>query len=417
PLHNYEVIFDKTFKDSALQNNYKEYLKQSHSLEPLLFLLDVLKFKMKPSFDGISPIIEKYITEGAKFEINISGEDRRNIMASEDSTEPMNKMFDSAFNAVYRELKSDSFHRYVNSELFKRFIERKGEAYLETISINLTSSSGASKMMPSGFDTCHISDRDLECLVRLNDCVSDWTSLSPTKIGKKERDHYPYVSKHRYLMSDNPKSGQLITKLTGRLNFSAEHFAHCVNDEQNDRFWKVHCPNFKIIGINEEHEYAHATHYSDLVLSKLMRPRDQMLMHTLLYDTERRCYMFFSKTTLAEDKLKYRGPGKYSDVSGFNCLFIYDLGENKCRYCYLIFTDAGLKYMDLVYKLIAKGLSKKMHDQYIEMCAITPTKTSCISQTLEIFRSRYLSTPGAVKTWAQDLLKERDTHSEFTVAP
>ncbi|KAL0489243.1 hypothetical protein AKO1_013768 [Acrasis kona] len=259
-------------------------------------------------------------------------------------------------------------------------------------------------MKPSSFNSKHITDRDIECLIRMNDTVSDWISLTPTKTGQKEKDHYSYLSKEKYLQGDTPGSGQHITKLTGTLNHSAEHFAHCVVDDSNQHYWNEYCSDIQYLGLDHENTYSHVKVYHDLILSRFLPIRDHTCITTMLYDTERRCYMYFIRSIL-QDKSQHRKPSRrYSDYFTFSCLFMYETGENTCRYSYLMFADVGLKMLVFIHKLIAKDLSKKMHKQFQNMCSINPTRKNHNSSTLETFKERYLATPNAVKTWAPDLL-------------
>ncbi|KAL0476264.1 RGS13 [Acrasis kona] len=396
---NYEVQFDSVFTEEGLQCNYKKYLTKSHQLEPLLFLLDVKSFREKPILESAKAIIQKYILVGSKYEINLSADDRNYIVKHDDTGSE--NIFDVAYCTIYHELRSDSFHRYLSSQEFVKFIQKKDTRYLDTIAIDLSKAS-RKKMLPSPFTTEHITDQDIESLIRMNDCVSDWVSLRPTYINEKEKEYYGYMSKHKYNLS---KTEQIISKFTGTLKVSAEHLLYSLLDDRNKHHWMQYVKVYDNINVNIDHEYSFVNVYSELHLTKILTPRDNLSMATLLYDSERRCYMWVCKSNVSYDKRPLRTHRRLNDLVDLNCMFIYDTGENTCRYTYLLFGDHGLKSMEFLHRVIAKKLSKKFHKQFIEMCLLKdPVRDGQLQNTLKDFKSRYLSEPGSRKTWAEDLL-------------
>ncbi|KAL0490141.1 regulator of G-protein signaling [Acrasis kona] len=404
---DYEVLFENIFEERGIQENYRRYLDKSYQLEPLLFLLEVRLFRKNPTLQHAKEIINKFIRNNAEYELNLSNNDRLPIIEFGDNatTTPPENLFQPIHNIVFAELRSDSFHRYLNSEIFKEYINKKGEQYLNSISKKIFNCKKP-KILPGDFSVPYITDQDVENWIRMNDCVSDWLSVRPTAKDQKERDYYPYVSKNSYLLTElnGKSSSQLITKLTGRLNYSAEHVTMCLFDERNKHYWMDYASIYEHKGINTEHEYMHVNVYSDILLSKFLSARDNLNMSSLLYDTERRCYMWVTKSDLINDKKQYRKSKSISDGIQLNCMFIYETGENTCRYCYLLFGEFGLKSMDFVHRLIAKKLSKKMHNQFIQMCSITPSRDGDMLNTLYDFRKKHLSEPNSIKTWADDLL-------------
>lgn len=65
---------------------------------------------------------------------------------------------------VYLELRSDSFQRYLNSQMFASFLKKKGDMFFKTISIDTKLEE---EITPGDFESPYITDKDIYFLVRL----------------------------------------------------------------------------------------------------------------------------------------------------------------------------------------------------------------------------------------------------------
>ena len=83
-----------------------------------------------------------------------------------DSPQPdkLDNLFEESFKLVTAELKSDSYTRYLDSEMFKDFVKHKGEKFISTL--RGESEKKQIKFSPFNVNGC-IKDQDIVSMLRL----------------------------------------------------------------------------------------------------------------------------------------------------------------------------------------------------------------------------------------------------------
>lgn len=127
--YSFEAVID----DEETRDLFKEFLQAEKNVEPLLFIENVEHYLLKKSnanrYEYAARIIEEFIDPSkAIHEINISATTRSDILKSyaecDDGNCPVD-LFQVLQNQILLELKIDCFPRFVLSDSFKLFIDKK----------------------------------------------------------------------------------------------------------------------------------------------------------------------------------------------------------------------------------------------------------------------------------------------------
>ncbi|KAL0480606.1 Rgs3 [Acrasis kona] len=168
----YEVQFESIFQYKDLHDNYHSYLKTSHQQEPLLFLTAVKEFKLLPNEVKAMSILDSFIKEGGKYELNLSNHTKHKLYRTMQSIETskdcntLANLFDDTFHLISLELRTDSYNRYLASKFFEELINKKGEDFLKKIS-TIVSIQPKNKKKSRNFDVAKMSESDIEFLVKV----------------------------------------------------------------------------------------------------------------------------------------------------------------------------------------------------------------------------------------------------------
>lgn len=123
--YNFEAIFDIE-ETRAL---FKQFLKHEKNEEPLLFIEKIEHYLILKSnssrYDLAKEIVHTFFTNDM---LNVSNGNKKLVMEqfqimSEDNCE--RGLFQSAYQQIMLELKIDVFSRFVKSDLFVSYIEKK----------------------------------------------------------------------------------------------------------------------------------------------------------------------------------------------------------------------------------------------------------------------------------------------------
>jgi hypothetical protein len=165
------ITFERARETAEVEANFLEYLKRSYNVEPLQFLHAVEKdFKKEQDVNTkvttAKNIIDTYVRDGCQLEINIDGFTKKRLMDWYDAPQPdkLENLFEESFKLVTSELKSDSYTRYLDSEMFKEFVKKKGEKYISTL--REESEKKQIQFSPFNVNGC-IKDQDIVSLLRL----------------------------------------------------------------------------------------------------------------------------------------------------------------------------------------------------------------------------------------------------------
>lgn len=129
----YVFMYEDAMKQKKVKQLFAKYLKDIHNEEQFLFLEEVEKYKLmmkksdKERYNKAKDIISRFIVVFAENEINISNDQRKEIVEKFDKHSSTNStsinLFDELYSDIHLSLKIDSFKRFVQSKLFKDFCD------------------------------------------------------------------------------------------------------------------------------------------------------------------------------------------------------------------------------------------------------------------------------------------------------
>lgn len=286
-----------------------------HSEESLLFVEEISVFEAIDDRELLlskaQTIVNNFIKPNSPNELNIDHFVRKAVMNEIENISAdgilRKQIFYDVVQVVYRELKEDAFPRYVRSDSFTNFATSKGEEYIRSLSIHISQLENRNLLfMPKDFVSDTITDHDICFLLHLCKDSPDWEALSVTKKNKLEKDYYPYISRADYCIGGNER--MKLGKFTGFLPCSATHAMETLFNIVD--FTRLGDPNIiglTSLGVSEPdpaNGRPYPVHYYDTLLSFLIKRRVTMF-GTVVYDTERQCYIVVLKTTTAEPVRTY----------------------------------------------------------------------------------------------------------------
>lgn len=137
----YVFLYEDAMRQKKVKQLFGKYLKEIHNEEQFMFLEEVEKFKLmikkseKERYNKAKDIISRFIVVFAEHELNISNEQRKDIIEKFDNLTPNTcptNLFDELFSDIHMSLKIDSFKRFVQSKLFRDFCDNCDEKEFST---------------------------------------------------------------------------------------------------------------------------------------------------------------------------------------------------------------------------------------------------------------------------------------------
>jgi hypothetical protein len=409
------IAYDKARTTPEVEANFLEYLKRSYNREPLQFLIAVetdFKTEQDPKTKRMSAkiIIDNYIKDGSPLEINIdNGTKYKLLKEAEDQHDDkkLDALFDDAHKLVSAELKADSFTRYLDSDTFKEFVKKKGTKYINA----LVAASEKKQISFSPFDVNGaIKDQDIISLLRLVEDVSDWVPLQITKKHAREKMYYSYLSKSKYPL-DGKVPNQMAAKFVGVLPVSAEDALYALIDREYRNRWEPFVKLQVDLDPYKEGDYSHLVSYAELKFMPILSTRYCVGQTSVVYDTERRAYLIFSKSTTGVkiDPTKRKKPNAIPIVLA-SIHAIYKISDDKCRYVTLTVSCINAR-SDLANNASSRILFKKrgkgLFENWLKLALERKEKYGHNARpqhspdldTLDDYMKKYLNTEGATKTW------------------
>ncbi|KAL0479804.1 loco [Acrasis kona] len=407
--------------------HFSVYLSKSLNLEGFMFLhkLKTIKSPLTSPQEKVFAIKEiyyTYISMDGYNTINIDDKTRRLIesdikQSNQLCTDELVVDFDifvRAEKVVMKELKEDAFPRYIRSVEFAEFLHSKGEKYIKNISTNASfNASDEVVFRSSDFNSALLTDKDIEFILKINDNDKGWVPMRSTSgkfIGC-------YISRKLHHSGDMIK-GLRLCKFVGNLPYSAEHVLRSITLFKTS---KIYDRNQKVY---EELDYVKTSRKGGIPFSlcyaywegvlnvPLVRRRKCIQVSTIVYDTERKAYIWFGKSTRTINKklelaLNANNKRKEAEELDYHWSYcIYETGEDECRYVHTVYADIKLNSLvDSLFKINMKRRAKGLHEGFSKVCDYCPSPgAACKGQayllrTLEDFKARYIPHYDSVKTW------------------
>jgi hypothetical protein len=302
---------------------------------------------------------------------------------------------------VLLEVKSDSFVRYLDSELFLEFAKSKKEGFFKQYYIN-TPRDRPIEFSPFNV-TANIHDQDIINLLRMAEGNQLWDPLQRTKINAREDMYYSYISKDNTPLDGICKPSKAL-KLVGVLPCSAEEAFHAMWDEKYKQKWEPFMTYQKAVDTQPDGPYDMRIVYGELKLAFFLKTRYAVGVNSAMYDTARRCYISICKTTSAVDITNLKRKRNPIPTTVISITIIYKISETQCRYVIVSRADFQMQDpSDHILKFIMKKRGKTMFNNWIEIVKERNTKErpefSIYADSLEAFMQKYLPEPTSVKTW------------------
>jgi hypothetical protein len=123
----FTLHYESVFTNPDISKEFQKFLQSEFNNEPFLFLEDVKNLKETKNFiPKTIEIIEKYIVNNAKCEVNISGKSKLSILQGYELQKlnleewKFEKSFDVLFDEISKILKEEMYH-----DPWKRFLRTK----------------------------------------------------------------------------------------------------------------------------------------------------------------------------------------------------------------------------------------------------------------------------------------------------
>ncbi|KAL0479724.1 regulator of G-protein signaling [Acrasis kona] len=414
-ITNRFIPFENVFSNQVLRDHFYSFLKRSFNDDGFSFLLAKEKYdaeaNVEKKLEMLHDMLDTYIKEGCQREVNVDAKSRRDAEGAINEcilkkTPPPDSLLEEISEIIFRELRNDSFARYQRSEGFLDLIDSQGLDFINSISHKEGDSQTASILFSSqDFNQKTINDSDIKLIFRLCEDSADWVAMRRSKKGEVERDLFSYVSKSVFRASDGTQIK--LAKLTGIVPYSAEQTLHALVRKDLRKLWDSNEVRNNAFAYNSEGDYSVTVQdYAMTLIPVLMKKRQAIKMSTVLYDTNRKCFLYACKTTEA---FQFEQDPKAVQMHFYFGVAIYNISESRCRYVYTLYYQygkPGSHDSEFTFRLSMKQKSKAMHEGIIKACDIQkkndfkrPENSNSALETLDDFKKKYLSTTGSQKTW------------------
>lgn len=199
-------------------------------------------------------------------------------------------------------------------------------------------------------------------------------------------------------------------------------------DKEHTSEWEVFTKLYKPAGYDTNGDYDVVRSYSELEIAFFLQTRYACGLNTVVYDTQRKCYMWIAKTTNGFNHEAYREYKKAVRLVSIACYTVYQLSDNKCRYSIVIGADYDIGSNKTLKKKLFKKRGKTMHLEWKRLCKLRqekyngerPIDHNRNLDTLDAFMRKYVPDEDSKKTWYTDSdepptpkLARRKTLTEF----
>jgi hypothetical protein len=220
--------------------------------------------------------------------------------------------------------------------------------------------------------------------------------------------YYSYLSALKYPL-DGVCPEQMAAKFVGVLPVSAEDAMYALLDREYRSRWEPFTKLQVDLPPHTEGDYQVAVSYAELKFMPIMSSRYCIGQCLVVYDTERRAYLIFSKTSTGvqiDPKIRNKPNSVPLVVASIHA--IYKISDDKCRYVTLSLVHLNTKDManNFAVRTMFKKRGKTMFNNWvklskerIEKYGHQRPKYNPDLDTLDEFNKRYLSEEGASKTW------------------
>jgi hypothetical protein len=417
-LDGYTVHFPQLFINEEFKADFLKFLKINLNDEGMLFCLAAKQFLSLPTeklqVAKLLEIVDQFIKISAKRELNIPCDVRTEVLKKIEESKQREKpttmvapktILDKMYKLVYKELKEDAFPRYIRSPRFFNLIDEKGTGFLHQIATNTSLlEPGVIKLQPTDFKSDRLIDRDIEFALKMYEDSPDWMALnkSSNKLGPRS-----FISNRNYCIGQMDNELKLC-KITGTVPFNIEHTVKTFFTSAAQKYHDKNVIQMEVLksGLNDwYHTIPSLLMRATLDVGPLLHPRELVYLATLVYDSERECYIHVGKSTEAFDILPQ------ANVVRSHCFigFIFDpVNDNLTRYTQVFYTDFKFKMAsDMSFKGFVKGRAKQLHEGISEACKLSAEEkleiqkdddVKAIYEVANDFKERYLN-DSAIKTW------------------
>jgi hypothetical protein len=324
-------------------------------------------------------------------------------------------IFEDVQQIILRELKEDAFPRYVRSQDFFEFIKLKGVKMIQLLGKNITQEGrNALVYRPRDFKSDAITDKDIIFILKLNEDSLDWEPLRKAKRNMVNREYYTYISKTSYAIGDQINGLQL-GKITGTLPFSAEEVLRSIVRQDTSKLWDANSTHWEQVDyqkIDSRHPYACChTDYEMSTGVPMMHHRYSLQLSTVVYDTERKCYIWVGKSL---DQPLARDTSHMVKADFLYGYTLYKINSKKMRYVHCVYADLKNNMISSLFRTAMKKRETGLHQGFMQVCKLAqengfprPQNDCGLLTSLDDFMAKYLSTDSTgVKTW--DISKPSD---------
>jgi hypothetical protein len=233
----------------------------------------------------------------------------------------------------------------------------------------------------------------------------DWEPLRATKKNAVERDYYTYISKTSYAIGDQI-TGLQLGKITGTLPFSAEEVLHSIVKTDTSKLWDHNQTHWEMVHYQPiDHKHPYACCHTDFEMTTgvpMMHKRYSLQMSTVVYDTERKCYIWVGKSL---DEPLARDTSHMVKADFLYGYALYQISSTKMRYVHVVYADLKNNMISTLFKTAMKKREKGLHQGFMQVCKLAqsegfprPEKDCGLLKSFDEFKDTYLQ-DDAVKTW------------------
>jgi hypothetical protein len=298
-----------------------------------------------------------------------------------------------------RQLKEDLFPRFVRSKQCAKFLDGKEKNYILSIAQDITNRNLSTHFRQHDpFTGKYITDNDIKFIL---DSVVDRAELMTIGTSDQEFKAY-YYDKNMNVAGG--KENFTFYKFTGYLPCSARQFVNIFADGPSRYKWDKNLKRRNLVDyiqMDETIPYSCVLLDYEIKFPLFFKNRRNLILMTLLYDTERHLYMFMCKSTIAyPEKMEiFTNTVLWDSVLAY---MFYEIDDHKCRYVNSLYVNmniGALAKKQLIRKL--KKRAKEMYEGFmssINNVNEKPEEHQRVLDTFDEFTERYL-TGGRTKTW------------------
>jgi hypothetical protein len=235
----YDYVFnmEHVFTDTGMKKLFTEFLKSEYNYEPYEFLLEVKKLESLTSeaerVKQALYIYKNFIGETCSKQVNLCSIIVKELSSHfEESQQSMNEnewkislsykeLFKHAAKAIEFQLLRDSFVRFVRSDKWVRYVEKKGSEYLNKVAV--LKMAHKLSYRDEDFVEYIVEDKDIDFFKELEKDSLNWKLIGSKFISKSEGSIHAFRMKSDYFPEVSFYKGSKLLKWSGILNYNFEH--------------------------------------------------------------------------------------------------------------------------------------------------------------------------------------------------